>query len=108
MYNTLGFTDKATRDEEYAKIKATGTRGVVRYTTHDQNHPQIIYVLAYPVVSNKPQSGTSPEVPLTDAAASDMIAEGGNTDAETTISENSANVGIPETQPAEIESAPKA
>ena len=80
MYNTLGFTDKATRDEEYAKIKATGARGCVKYTTHDQNHPQIIYVLAYPVVSNQPQSSTSPEVPLTDAAASDMIAEGGNAD----------------------------
>ena len=56
MYNTLGFTDKQTRDEEWARIKATGARGCVRYTTHDQNHPQIIYVLGYPVVSNLPQS----------------------------------------------------
>lgn len=107
MYNTLGFTDKVARDEEYAKIKATGARGCVRYTTHDQNHPQIIYVLAYPV-SEKTHIGTKTEVLLTDAAASDMIAEGGNTDAETTISENSANAGITETQPAEIEPAPKA
>lgn len=79
MYNTLGFTDKTARDEEYAKIKATGARGVVRYTAHDQNHPQIIYVLAYPV-SEKTHIGTKTEVLLTDAAASDMIAEGGNTD----------------------------
>ena len=71
MYNTLGFTDKAARDEEYAKIKATGARGVVRYTTHDQNHPQIIYVLAYPVVSNLPQSGVS-----TETQSNDMVGEG--------------------------------
>lgn len=94
MYNTLGFTDKAERDSEWAKIKATGARGVVRYTTHDQNHPQIVYVLAYPVVSNQTQPGTSPEVPLTDAAASDMMSEGGNTDE---ISQTA--VPSPETSP---------
>ena len=82
MYNTLGFTTKVERDAEYDKMKATGARGIVRYTTHDQNHPQIVYVLAHPVVSVVTHSevpleiGT--EVPLSDALASDMISEGGN------------------------------
>jgi hypothetical protein len=100
MYNTLGFTDKQSRDEEWAKRKATGERGVVRYTTHDQNHPQIVYVLAYPVVSNLPQSdisdSTSPEVPLTKAIASGMLDDGGNTDANETI-QDVAGSAVPET-----------
>jgi hypothetical protein len=74
MYNTLGFTDKTARDEEWTKMRATGMRGVVRYTTHDQNHPQIIYVLAYPV-SEKTHIGTGTDVPLTDAAASENMVQ---------------------------------
>ena len=83
MYNTLGFTDKATRDEEWVKVKATGMRGVVRYTTHDQNHPQMIYVLAYPIVSPVTQSEVPAQngtVPLSDPAVLAMLNEGGNTE----------------------------
>ena len=85
MYNTLGFTSKAERDAEWAKMKAAGERGVVRYTTHDRNHPQIVYVLAHPVVSPVPQSAPSTEVPLTEAIASGMLDAGGNTDEQTNI-----------------------
>ena len=95
MYNTLGFTDKQTRDEEWARIKATGARGCVRYTTHDQNHPQIVYVLAYPV-SPVPQSVPSTEVPLTEAITSGMLDEGGDTDANETI-QDVAGSDVPET-----------
>jgi hypothetical protein len=103
MYNTLGFTDKQTRDEEWVKIRATGARGVVRYTTHDQNHPQIVYVLAYPVVSNLPQSevpakiGT--DVPLTEALVSGILDAGGNTNEQ-------ANIRPEETQTATPDAAP--
>ena len=102
MYNTLGFTDKVTRDEEWAKVKATGMRGVVRYTTHDQNHPQIVYVLAYPVVSNLPQSevpaqnGT--DVPLSDPDVLRMLDKGGNTNANETV-QDVAGSDVPETDP---------
>ena len=54
------------------KVKATGMRGVVRYTTHDaRTIPQIVYVLAYPGVSNlchnrKYPRELVPEVPLSD------------------------------------------
>ena len=102
MYNTLGFTDKQTRDEEWARIKATGARGCVRYTTHDQNHPQIIYVLGYPVVSNLPQSQT--EVLLTEAIASGMLDEGGNTDDNIPVQETSAPEPVGEEEAPIIES----
>ena len=103
MYNTLGFTDKITRDEEWAKVKATGARGVVRYTTHDQNHPQIVYVLAYPSVSKLPQSEVPvencTEVPLPDPGADAMIGEGGNTDGNETIQDAAGSSDVPETDP---------
>jgi hypothetical protein len=101
MYNTLGFTDKQTRDEEWAKMKAAGTRGVVRYTTHDQNHPQIIYVLAYPVVE-KTQLSTKTEVPLTEAIASGMLDEGGNTNEQTHIRSEKTPTAIPDADPASL------
>ena len=83
MYNTLGFTDKVTRDEEWAKVKATGMRGVVRYTTHDANHPQIVYVLAYPVspvTQSEVPVKIGTEVPLSDPDVLRMLDEGGNTE----------------------------
>lgn len=86
MYNTLEFTDRAARDEEWAKVRATGARGVVRYTTHAANEPQIIYILAYPTVSNLPQCKPSTEVPLTGALASGNLDTGGNNHDSQTIS----------------------
>ena len=101
MYNTLGFTDKATRDEEWAKVKATGMRGVVRYTTHDANHPQIVYVLAYPVspvTQSEVPVKIGTEVPLSDPEVLRMLDEGGNTNANETV-QDVAGSDVPETGP---------
>ena len=116
MYNTLGFTDKVTRDEEWAKVKATGMRGVVRYTTHDQNHPQIVYVLAYPVspvTQSEVPVKIGTEVPLSDPAVLAMLSEGGNnndsnSEPSISIGENSSDAAGFGCQPAEVEPAPKA
>lgn len=106
MYNTLGFTDKAARDEEWARIKATGARGVVRYTTHDQNHPQIIYVLGYPVVSNQPQSeSTSAEVPLTDEQVREKIAQEATSDENSVPTPQSSAETCPDDSETDIPSA---
>lgn len=45
--NALGFTERERRDSEYQRLKAEGKKGVGKYTTHEGNSPQIIYVVSY-------------------------------------------------------------
>jgi hypothetical protein len=41
------YTDKATRDEHAARLKAAGARHVIKFTTHDAPDPKIIYVVTW-------------------------------------------------------------
>ena len=43
---TLGFTDKHMRDDQYTKWKNEGSKGLVKYTSHQGNEPAIIWVVA--------------------------------------------------------------
>lgn len=43
---TLGFSTKEMRDEQYRRWKDEGNKGVVKYTTHTGNDPAIIWVVA--------------------------------------------------------------
>ena len=44
---TLGFTTREMRDEQYRRLKAEGQKGVCKFSTHEGNDPQIIYVVAW-------------------------------------------------------------
>jgi hypothetical protein len=43
---TLGFNDRDMRDTQYRRWKAEGSFGLARYSTHQGNDPQIIYVVS--------------------------------------------------------------
>ena len=92
---TVGFTRetaaeaRSLRDAQYEEWRAEGSEGLAKYTTHmaDANgkmNPAIVYA----VTRRMPDPAVLPEVPvcgqtlvpLTEPAADDMIAEGGNTD----------------------------
>lgn len=42
---SLGFSDKDMRDEQYRRWKAEGSHGVTMYSTHQGNDPRIVYVV---------------------------------------------------------------
>ena len=67
---------RAAREALYAEWKAEGSEGLARYTTHINNDPKIVYVVARRI----PMATPSTEVLLTEPAASDMLSEGGNAD----------------------------
>ena len=87
---TFGFkNDRAAREELYNEWKAEGSEGLARYTTHLQDaegkfDPAIVYAVTRRIPDPMPTAETL--VPLTEPAADEMIAEGGNTN-EGTITE---------------------
>jgi hypothetical protein len=54
---TLGFTDKAARDEQYRRWSEEKSKGVNKLTTHQGNDPSIIYVVnrSEPVIPSCPE-----------------------------------------------------
>ena len=62
---TLGFTTREMRDEQYRRLKDEGKKGVCRYTTHQGNDPAIVWVVAWTEKSLTTVSGhakVAPEV----------------------------------------------
>lgn len=43
---TLGFTDKHMRDDQYTKWKKDGSKGLAKYSSHQGNKPAIIWVVS--------------------------------------------------------------
>ena len=65
---------RAAREALYAEWKAEGSEGLARYTTHINNDPKIVYVVARRI----PMVTPSTEVPLTEPEAYEILPAGGS------------------------------
>lgn len=78
---TLGFHNREQRDELYNTWKSEGVKGITRYTTHDGNNPQIIWVVTRPIETIPlTQPGDSVTLPVeeTNEQPSEAGPAGGN------------------------------
>ena len=77
---TLGFTTREAREEQYKAWKLEDSKGLGRHTTHVDNKPQIIYVVTRYVPAAVEPEGTETKVLLPETTESEkMVSEGGNT-----------------------------
>jgi hypothetical protein len=57
----IGYTTREDRDAQIQKLKAAGRKHVNKYTTHEGNDPQILYVVTWqePEAAAVPKSNES-------------------------------------------------